>query len=210
MKNKNSAYLSHEDSLEDWHVLMSNWWRASTTVVSKGWVVNVQPLAGNKRQLMQWINDQIERLVDIVTWDKGHAAPQIQAGVMASRYEWLIVLGGINASRVIPCSNWRGTVQSVVSLPAQRNNEFAHVHAATMPAYVAEWVIGQLCNTAETIFEPFCGTGTTIIAAQKFNRKCFAMEIEPRYCDVTVKRWQDYTGERAIHAETGRLFAEVS
>ena len=50
---------------------------------------------------------------------------------------------------------------------------------------------GDIC------YEPFCGSGSQIIAAEKLGRRCFAMELEPVFCDVTVKRWQDWTGRKA-------------
>ena len=49
----------------------------------------------------------------------------------------------------------------------------------------------------EIVFEPFAGNGTTIIAAQNLSRRCYAMEIEAVFCDVAVKRWEDYTGKKA-------------
>jgi DNA modification methylase len=197
MKLKSSAYESHLDDSDSWDDLMNGWWNASLDAVSEGWVVNVQPLAGNKRQLIQWINDRSSRLADIATWDKSHAAPQMAPGVMASRYEWMVIFGSENASRSIPCSDWQGTIQSVYTAPPQRNNEFASIHGATMPVHVPLWVMEKLCNTAKSFYEPFCGTGTTIIAAEKNNRKCYAMEIDPKYCDVIVKRWEDFTGKKA-------------
>ena len=47
------------------------------------------------------------------------------------------------------------------------------------------------------VYDPFLGSGTTLIAAEKLNRRCFALEIEPRYCDVAVKRWETFTGQKA-------------
>jgi DNA modification methylase len=55
-------------------------------------------------------------------------------------------------------------------------------------------------------YEPFSGSGTTIIAAEKTGRRCYAMELSPAYVDVAVKRWQDFTGLTATHAETGVPF----
>ena len=49
----------------------------------------------------------------------------------------------------------------------------------------------------DAIYEPFAGSGTTIIAAESTGRVCLAMEIDPRYCDVIVERWQRYTGKTA-------------
>ena len=53
------------------------------------------------------------------------------------------------------------------------------------------------------------GSGTTIIAAEKTARRSHAMELDPRYVDVAVRRWEDFTGNEAIHAETGQTFSEL-
>jgi DNA modification methylase len=50
------------------------------------------------------------------------------------------------------------------------------------------------------IYEPFCGSGTTLIAAEQLGRKCYGMEISPQYCDVIVKRWENLTGKKAVLA----------
>ena len=47
----------------------------------------------------------------------------------------------------------------------------------------------------EVIIDCFGGTGTTLLAAQKTNRICYMMELEPLYCDVIIKRWEEYTGK---------------
>ena len=60
----------------------------------------------------------------------------------------------------------------------------------------------------DLIYEPFCGSGSTIIAAESCRRRCYAVELNPEYVDMTIKRWQDYTGQIAVHAETGRAFNE--
>ena len=51
------------------------------------------------------------------------------------------------------------------------------------------------------VLEPFSGSGTTIIAAEQTERKCYAMELSPVYCDLAVKRWEDFTGEKAVRVE---------
>ena len=52
-------------------------------------------------------------------------------------------------------------------------------------------------HESEYVYDPFLGSGTTLIAAEKLNRKCYGMEIEPLYCDVIVDRWQQWTGKKA-------------
>jgi DNA modification methylase len=51
------------------------------------------------------------------------------------------------------------------------------------------------------LYDPFLGSGTTIIACEKTKRKCYGMEIDPHYCDVIVKRWEEYTGNKAERVE---------
>ena len=197
MAGKQKVYDKHDDNPDEWAQLMDGWWDASMQAVAHAWLVNVQPLAGNKRELMRWINARVERLIDIITWDKGHAAPQMAAGVLASRYEWIIGMGKPDASRAFPMSSWRGTLQSVYEAAPQRDNDYADIHAATMPVHVPAWVMGTLCDQAQSVYEPFCGTGTTLIAAEQLGRKCYGMEISPAYCDVIVKRWETLTGKKA-------------
>ena len=52
-------------------------------------------------------------------------------------------------------------------------------------------------NHEGDVYDPFVGSGTTIIAAERQGRACWAMELEPRYVDASVKRWEDYTGGQA-------------
>ena len=47
------------------------------------------------------------------------------------------------------------------------------------------------------VYDPFVGSGTSLIAAEQTGRRCLAVEIDPRYCDVVVQRWQNFTGQKA-------------
>jgi DNA modification methylase len=57
-------------------------------------------------------------------------------------------------------------------------------------------------HEAESVYDPFLGSGTTLIAAEQLNRKCYGMEISPQYCDVIVKRWETLTGKTAELVES--------
>ena len=50
----------------------------------------------------------------------------------------------------------------------------------------------------DIVYDPFLGSGTTLIVCERLGRKCAAMEIEPRYIQVAVERWQNYTGRKAV------------
>jgi DNA modification methylase len=71
-------------------------------------------------------------------------------------------------------------------------------HPAAFPAELPRAIMTFLTGAGETVYEPFSGSGTTIIACEQLNRKCYAMEIEPRYVDVAVRRWEKFTGKSAV------------
>jgi len=58
----------------------------------------------------------------------------------------------------------------------------------------------------DTVLDNFSGAGSTILAAEKVGRVCYAMEIDPLYVDTAVRRWEKHTGERALCAATGGYF----
>jgi DNA modification methylase len=65
-------------------------------------------------------------------------------------------------------------------------------------------------SPGQAVYEPFCGSGTTIIAAETCGRHCHAVELDPPYVDVAVARWQAFTGRAAMLEATGETFATVS
>lgn len=80
---------------------------------------------------------------------------------------------------------------------AIRQNE-AGLHPTQKPISLIEQIIKNSSKQEQILFEPFGGSGSTLIASQKTNRKCFTMELDPFYCSIIIKRWQDFTGKIAI------------
>ena len=72
----------------------------------------------------------------------------------------------------------------------------ARVHPTQKPIALAEWCFNYFDNI-KSVIDLFLGSGSTLIACEKTNRKCYGMEIDPHYCDVIVKRWEKYTGNKA-------------
>lgn len=71
-------------------------------------------------------------------------------------------------------------------------------HPCPKPVKLWVWFIDRMSFASSDLFyEPFCGSGTTLIACEQTNRKCYGMEISPNYCDVIIKRWEDFTGKKA-------------
>ena len=86
--------------------------------------------------------------------------------------------------------------------------ETSKEHPTAKPVDLWKPPIENHTKAGEVIYEPFSGSGSQIIAAEQTGRICYAMELSPNYVDVAVRRWQQYTGKRAVHAETGREFGE--
>jgi DNA modification methylase len=63
-------------------------------------------------------------------------------------------------------------------------------------------------SPGQAIYEPFSGSGTTIIASEMTGRCCYAVELNPAYVDIAVTRWQNFTGKQAVH-ESGKTFDEM-
>lgn len=83
-----------------------------------------------------------------------------------------------------------------------RNGEHPTMKPVELFAY-------QMLNNTkgqDIVLDSFGGSGTTCIAAEKNGRRAFMMELDPKFCDVIIKRWQEFTGKQAIHAETGEAF----
>jgi DNA modification methylase len=64
-------------------------------------------------------------------------------------------------------------------------------------------------KVGDVVYDPFVGSGTTIIAAEESGRRCCAMEIDPHYCAVAIERWQNWTGQHALLEATGQPYSSV-
>jgi DNA modification methylase len=95
-------------------------------------------------------------------------------------------------------------------LPTFISSHEALGHAAAFPVGLPDFFIKAYSDEGDTVYDPFMGSGSTLIAAEKNGRIGYGTEISPGYCDVIVKRWQDFTGQQAIHEASGKTFAELT
>ena len=70
-------------------------------------------------------------------------------------------------------------------------------HPAQKPVVLAEIPIANHLKTGELVYDPFAGSGTTLIAAERLDRRCYAIEIDPRYAQLIIERWEAFTGREA-------------
>jgi DNA modification methylase len=83
-------------------------------------------------------------------------------------------------------------------------------HGTEKPVECMKRPIENNSSPGQAVYEPFCGSGTTIIAAEMTGRVCHAIELDPRYVDVAIRRWQDFTGLDATLDGDGVDFATVA
>ena len=143
-------------------------------------------------------------LVETIVWEKAMAV-SLQGDNLTRIYEFVFVLCKgkfkINKNRTECLKNlWK-----ISNIGANHES-----HKACFPLALVEKGIESFCPHGGKIVEPFGGTGTTAIAAEKMGCQSFIMELDPKYCDVIVRRWQDFTGQTATLESTGKTYKELA
>lgn len=84
------------------------------------------------------------------------------------------------------------------------------MHPTVKPVALVADAIKDCTGRGHVVLDAFAGSGTTIMAAEKTGRVGCALELDPRYIDVAIKRWDRLSTEKAVHAETGLSFDELA
>jgi DNA modification methylase len=84
------------------------------------------------------------------------------------------------------------------------------VHPTQKPVILSEWCIDQYGEDCLTVLDLFGGSGSSLMACEKKKKHARMMELDPKYCDVIVKRWQEFTGNKATLESTGQTFEDVA
>jgi DNA modification methylase len=79
-------------------------------------------------------------------------------------------------------------------------------HPTMKPVALIERMLRNSARAGDVVLDAFGGSGSTLIAAEQLGMRAHLCELDPRYCDVILRRWQEFTGRRAVHAESGRPF----
>ena len=80
------------------------------------------------------------------------------------------------------------------------------LHPTVKPIAMVADALLDCSAPKDIVLDPFLGSGTTLLAAEKTERVCYGLEVSPKYVDVSIRRWQNLTGLQATHSESGRSF----
>jgi DNA modification methylase len=155
------------------------------------------------------------QLLNICVWTKPNGG---MGSMYRSQYEMVFVfkngsgphrnniqLGrfGRNRSNV-----WAYAAPSAFGKPIGKDDTHG-VHPTTKPVALVADALLDASRRNDVVLDPFLGSGSTLIAAEKVGRRCFGLELDPLYVDAIIRRWEAFSGETAVH-ESGSNFAEVS
>lgn len=127
----------------------------------------------------------------MIIWDKINPAQNLDK--YFKQHEIIWYYGDFGGQKTLRGDIWQ--------MKRQKNT----VHPTMKPIELIDMAMVDQPNK-KIIYDGFGGSGSTLISCEKNHRDCRMMELDPKYCDVIIKRWQDFTGQKAIHAETGEKF----
>jgi site-specific DNA-methyltransferase (adenine-specific) len=180
-----TKYNSYSDDLEDDEYLkLLTDFTNNTLLFSEYSFVNIQSLSGNKTALIDYLYNLKNIYADTLIWNKQNAQPAMANNVLNSQFEYVHVFSH-KANRAIGTKEFRGTISNVVDISKQTANKVKE-HNATFPMDFASFFVSNFC--VKSVIDLFCGSGTTMVASHQLKRKCYGMELDPKYCDVIVKR----------------------
>jgi DNA modification methylase len=130
----------------------------------------------------------------MIVWDKVNPAQHLD--LYFKQHEIIFYHGPFGGNKTVRGDIWQ--------LKRQKNT----VHPTMKPVELIELALHDH-PARKTVYDSFGGSGSTLIACEKTGRQARLMELDPKYCDVIVKRWQDFTGKKATLESDGREFDQV-
>lgn len=158
--------------------------------------INIQSLSNNKITIIDYLYKMKPYFADTIIWDKITGTPSgLNKNILNSVFEYIHVFSN-KGTRQIGVKEFHGNLSNIIHISKQTKNEYSKIHNATFPLELATYFVDNF--SLNSVLDLFGGTGTTLIACEHLNRKCFMMELDPYYCDVIITRWENLTGQKAL------------
>ena len=182
---KTSKYANDsDDKSEDEYLKLLTDFTNNTLLFSEYSFVNIQSLSGNKTALIDFLYNMKSFYADTLIWQKQNAQPAMAENVLNSQFEYIHVFSH-KANRAIGTKQFRGTLSNVLDISKQNKNGVKE-HNATFPIDFAAHFVQNFCE--KSVLDLFLGSGTTMVASHQLKRKCYGMELDPKYCQVIIDR----------------------
>ena len=214
IKHREFAFASGEMSPSAFITFLKNWMRLVAKFSEDGSIHYVCTDWRHIHEVLAAGKEVYEELKNLVVWAKTNAG---QGSFYRSQYELIfafkngdlpnlnnVELGrhGRNRSNV-----W--TYAGVNTFRAGRLDELS-IHPTVKPVALVADAMRDCSRRGDIILDPFMGSGTTILAAERVGRRGYGLEIDPLYVDAAIRRWQDFTKLDAVLKATGQTFDEVA
>lgn len=148
--------------------------------------------------------------MEMIVWDKGHGMPITSQNMLTRPYEDILLLYTEDeVTRDFDLMTISTTDQKAYFNKKKQkgitnywkidtsNTQIKGLHGACYPIKLPAKAISLMSEKEEIIADPFGGSGSTLIAAEQLDRKCYTMELDPHYCQVIIDRWEKLTGQKA-------------
>lgn len=169
--------------------------------------MNIQMLGKNKECVLELFGKYRKIIKDRLIWQKSIVAPHIQPGIMNSAFEDIIVFSNDRPSmKVFSDAKWsQGTFNNVIKGLNASQNKYKILNKATFPVYLPRIFMQNFGGKGKLWFDPFSGTGTTMLAAEIEEMRFLGTELDTKQCEATNKRiWVE---ESALKFEFGEAIS---
>lgn len=192
-KDKGSKYINSDDNLDDYVGLLTN--STSLSLINAEEVfINLQLLANNKKDIIVWLYGMADNFKDVLFRKKSQVAPAMANNVANSQVELIFIFSNNNNNRARGNKLFRWNFSNLIETnSAATSNDNSDIHNATFPISLLELVIDHWYKDNIIVLDLFIWTGTVLIYCEKTNRTCYWMELDPKYIEVIIKRYYDYT-----------------
>lgn len=196
--DNNTDKWTSEEYINFCHQVLNNLF-----LFSKGFIFwNVNYNSKSRYEFIKCIYPYIEHLWETIAWKK--TGMPISSG-LTRNFEFIFCFKNGERKHLSEKFKTEFNHWEISNIKSQDKAN----HRACFPVELPQKGIEVGSNEHEIILEPFCGSGSTLIACEKTNRKCYGIELDEKYCDVIINRWKNYTGKKATLESTGQTYEDL-